>query len=163
MRITNLTRRGYPGGAKSFLLAVVFLLFSSAAFAADSSDYRVVDGLAIYYATVPAEVIRGHTKGHPEAVMHGGVPKGKHVHHVMVALFDGESLERITDAQITATVAEPGLAGRQKRLEPFTVADALTYGNYFEFSKLATYTIDIEVRRPGSSRVVKTRFEYRHH
>ncbi|WP_436639380.1 hypothetical protein [Microbaculum sp. FT89] len=139
------------------------LLFSDAAFAADSSDYRVVDGLAIYYAVLPAEVIRGHPKGHPEAVMHGGVPKGKHVHHVMVALFDGKTMERVTDAQVTATVAEPGLAGRKKQLEPFTVADALTYGNYFEFSKLATYTIDTEVRRPGSSRVVKTRFAYRHH
>jgi hypothetical protein len=144
-------------------LAAVLLMFTNAAFATDSSDYRVVDGLAIYYAAIPAEIIRGHPKGHPEAVMHGGVPAGKHVHHLMIALFDGNSLERITDAKVTATVSEVGLAPTQLELEPFSIADALTYGNYFEFSNLATYTIDIAVRRPGSSDIVKTRFEYRHH
>ena len=163
MKSTKLARLGLPVGAKSLLLAAVFSLLSGAAFAADSSDYRVVDGLAIYYATVPAEMIRGHPKGHTEAVMHGGVPAGKHVHHVMIALFDSESLERITDAQVTASVGEIGLAQTKKKLEPFAVADALTYGNYFEFSALATYTVDIEVRRSEWSKVIKTRFEYKHH
>jgi len=105
-------------------LVAILSLFSGAAFAADSSDYKIVDGLAIYYAVLSAEVIRGHPKGHPEAVMHGGVPAGKHVHHVLIALFDGESMERITDAQVTASVGEIGLAKRKKALEPFTVADA---------------------------------------
>jgi hypothetical protein len=138
-------------------------MFSNAAFATDSSDYKVVDGIAIYYAAIPAEIIRGHPKGHPEAVMHGGVPDGRHVHHLLIALFDGDSLERITDAKVTANISEVGLAPNKLELEPFTVAGALTYGNYFEFSNLATYTIDIEVRRPGSPRAVETRFEYKHH
>lgn len=163
MMNTNLRKHGFLGGVLGLAQAAVLLLFSSAAFAADSSDYRVVDGLAIYYAVLPAEMIRGHPKEHPEAVMHGGVPAGKHVHHLMIALFDGKSLERITDAQVTATVGEIGLAQTKKQLEPFTVADALTYGNYFEFSNLATYTVAIEVRRPGSPSVIETRFEYRHH
>lgn len=163
MKTSNLRKRGFLGGVLGLALAAVLLLFSSAAFAADSSDYRTVDGLAIYYAVLPAEMIRGHPKGHPEAVMHGGVPAGKHVHHLMIAVFDGKSLERITDAQVTATVGEIGLGRTKIQLEPFTVADALTYGNYFEFSNLATYTIDIEIRRPGSPRAVETRFEYRHH
>jgi len=53
--------------------------------------------------------------------------------------------------------------GHAKSLEPFTVAGALTYGNYFEFSPATTYTADIEIRRPGRPEAVKTRFEYRHH
>lgn len=159
----TMNKHKVPDGGLGSAVAAVLVLFSSTVFAADSSDYRVVDGLTVYYAVLPAEMIRGHPKGHAEAVMHGGVPAGKHVHHITIALFDGKSLERITDAQVTATVGEIGLAQTKRQLEPFTVADALTYGNYFEFSKLATYTIDIEVRRPGASRVVETRFEYRHH
>ena len=163
MKNTNVRKRGLPGAALGLVQVAVLLLYSGAAFAATSSDSRIVDGLAIYYAVLPAEIIRGHPKEHPEAVMHGGVPKGKHVHHVMIALFDGKSLERITDAQVTATVGEIGLVGRKKQLEPFTVANALTYGNYFEFSTSATYTVDIEIRQPGSPRVVETRFDYKHH
>ena len=95
--------------------------------------------------------------------MHGGVPKGKHFHHIIVALFDSKSLERVTDAKVTATVGEIGLGRKSKPLEPFTIAGALTYGNYFKFLNTTTYTIDITVKRPGSTAPIKTRFEYRHH
>ena len=155
-------RNRYLSGVIGFATAMAITLASGVAFAADSSGYKVVDGLTLYYAVVPAEMVRGHPKEHAESTMHGGIPKGMHSHHVMAALFAGESLERVTDADVTATVGELGLAGKQMRLEPFTVADALTYGNYFEFSPLTTYVIDFTIQRPGSSKIVKSRVEYKH-
>jgi hypothetical protein len=154
---------GFSGQVLAVILAAVFNLVSGATFAVDSSSYRIVDGLTIYYAAVPAEVIRRYPKDSPEATMHGGVPKGKHVYHLIVALFDSTNMERITDAKVTAIVGEIGLGRKSKPLEPFTIAGALTYGNYFNFSKTATYIIDITVNRPGSTATIKTRFEYRHH
>lgn len=142
--------------------ALFVTLASSVASAADPSGYKAIDGLTLYYAVIPAEMVRGHPKEHAEATMHGGIPKAKHSHHVMAALFAGKTLERVTDAEVTATVGEVGLAGTQKRLEPFTVAEALTYGNYFEFSPLTTYVIEFTIRRPESSKVVKSRVEYKH-
>jgi hypothetical protein len=110
--------------------ATLALFISGRAMAETGSGYVVDHGIAIYYATIPAEIIRGHAQEHPEAVMHGGIPRSRHAYHVMVALFDAQSLQRIIDADVTAIVAEVGFAGEKKRLEKFTVADAVTFGNY---------------------------------
>ncbi|MFV2034185.1 MAG: hypothetical protein ACC631_03575 [Halocynthiibacter sp.] len=144
-------------------IAAILMLGTGTALAADTSDYRVVDGVLIYYAVLPAEMVRAYPKGSPEARMHGGVPGGKHVHHIQVALFDSASNERITDAQVTATISEVGFFGTELKLEPFLVAGYLTYGNYFEFSKLAPYAITIRLEQPASTDVVEVKFEYRHH
>ena len=139
------------------------VLISGAAFADDPTGFITTSGIEVYYAVLPAEMIRGYPKGSPEFKMHGGPPGGEHIHHVMVALFDAKTMERITDATVMASAAEIGLAGTVKELEPMPIAEAMTYGNYFQFYNLATYRITLEVRRPGSANVIKTSFEYKHH
>ena len=107
-------------------LGAILSSIATVSIASQPGDYIVADGIGIYYAVLPAELIQGHPKGHPEVTMHGGVPSGKHIHHVMVALFDAKSLDRITDAEVKATISEIALSGETKNLEPFTVAEALT-------------------------------------
>lgn len=172
-RFVHSTPRPLPRGARPrravleiALLAFVLLatsVLSVAPAAADThSDYLVDHGIAIYYAVIPAEMIRGHPKQHPEATMHGGVPNRPHAHHIMVALFDEASLDRIVDAEVTATVSEIGLAGEKKTLEPFTVAGALTYGNYFELRPNTTYRVRVEVKTPRPGAPASVEFEFKH-
>jgi hypothetical protein len=142
--------------------AGVFVLASGASFADDPTGYIHTEGMDVYYAVLPAELIREYPKGSPEFIMHGGPPAGNHQHHVMVALFEGKALKRITDAKVTANVAETGLAGKVKQLEPMLIADALAFGNYFYFSNLATYRVTIKIRRGGSARAVEVSFKYKH-
>ena len=144
------------------LSATPILLMPGRSMADAHNGYLVDHGIAVYYAVIPAEMIRGHPKQHPEATMHGGVPNRPHVHHVMLALFDASSLERIFDAEVAATVGEIGLAGERKKLEPFTVADALTYGNYFEFHPRIDYRVRVDIRRPGSPKAARVEFEFKH-
>lgn len=141
----------------------ILMLSAGASFANEPGGYKIAHGIVIYYAVLPAEMIRGHAKEHPEATMHGGVPSGKHYHHVMVALFEEKSLNRITNAEVKATVSEIGLSGETKNLEPFTVSGALTYGNYFEMPSQTIYRIRVEIRRPGSPEAIEGVFEYSHH
>jgi hypothetical protein len=143
--------------------ALILISITGTALASESDGYKTVDGTVIYFAVVPAEIIRGHAQGHSEATMHGGVPDGKHIHHIMVALFEADSFDRITDAEVEATVTEIGLAGKTETLEPFTVADALTYGNYFEMPSQAIYRVNVTVQRPGSPKMTEAVFEYAHH
>lgn len=143
--------------------AGTFVLISGVSFADDPTGYILVDGISVYYAVLPAEMIRGYSKGSREFDMHGGPPAGKHIHHVMVALFEGKTLERITDAEVKAAVAEIGLAATVRELEPMSIASALTYGNYFYFYNLATYKITVEILRAGSTKAMQTSFEYKHH
>ena len=131
--------------------------------AGDLDRYKVADGIGIYLGLIPTDLIAVHPLEHTEDAMRGGIPLGEHHHHVMVALFEGKTSERITDAEVKASVREVGLAGRTKELEPMTIAGALTYGNFFELRSRTRYLISIQVRRPGSPRVIETRFEYDHH
>lgn len=158
------TRRSPAGLLRIAVLALTLpvLLGVAPAWGDTHSDVLVDRGVAVYYAVVPAEMIRGHLRQHPEATMHGGIPGRPHAHHVLIALFDAESFERITDAEVTATVSEIGLAGQTKRLEPFTVAEALTYGNYFEFRPRTHYRVRIDVKRPGAEGASRVEFEFKH-
>ena len=149
----------------SYALAIALfpLLAVQPSRADTSSGYLVDHGVAVYYAVIPAEMIKGHPKGHAEAAMHGGVPGNPHGHHVMVALFDvSKNLERIVGADVTAKVAEIGLAGEEKGLEPFKVAGALTYGNYFDFRPHAEYRIGVNVKAPGFKDAAHVEFEFKH-
>jgi hypothetical protein len=136
------------------------MLFVGTAPAADTSGYKVVGGLTVYYGVIPAEALRTFQKGSPEATAHARIPGGKHVHHLVVAVFEGKSMERITDAQVTARVRETGLGWTKKRLEPTTLNDALTFCNYFTFYDHTNYTIEINVRRPDAPAIVAAEFKY---
>ena len=144
------------------IMATAAFAMIGPAFAHDTAPYKLAGGLAVYLGVIPAEMIRGHPKGHPEAEMHGGVPSGRHVHHVMVAIFDDASGERTTDAVVTASVTGLGLAGTEKTLYPMTIADAPTYGAYFDLPGRDRYRNRIETTRPGAARPVKVEFEYDH-
>ena len=56
---------------------------------AAGSYSQVVDGVAIYFGVMPAELVRGHPREHPESGMHGDPPVGES--HLLVALFDERS------------------------------------------------------------------------
>lgn len=146
-----------------FAMGVALLFaFHGVSSAQETGGSEVVGGMIAYYGVVPSQLVGAHPPGHPEARMHGGVPSGKRSHHVIVALFDQESFERITDATVSATVAEVGLAGQTKPLEPFTVDDALTYGNYFDLTPRTLYRITVSVRAPGKAAEAKFRFDFKH-
>jgi len=143
-------------------LAVLLVVVAGAAYGQNSSDYAVVDGVTIYYAVLPAEMLQTFSPGSEEARMHGGVPGGRHVHHVQVALFDAQSNARITDARVAATIAEVGLGGVTKDLEPFVVGDALTYGGFFEFRKRDLYQIGVQVTLADTGQEISKTFKYSH-
>jgi hypothetical protein len=131
--------------------------FSPAASAGHLGQTKTVDGVAIYLGMVPAAVLQQHPGDYPaHDVSH--IPTGKHVHHVMLALFDDSSGERITNANVTARVAPLALAGPTKSLEPTMVAGVTTYCNYFRVSPSDTTVIRAEIQRPDAARVIHARF-----
>lgn len=118
---------------------------------------QIVDGVAIYLGIVPAQLVRGHPREHPESEMHGGVAVGES--HLMVALFDDRTGERITRANVTATIT--GAEGKiEKPLESMVVAGAATYGNYVYLTGHGPYRIELQVLLPGRTKPLRARFEW---
>ncbi len=134
------------------------LLLVSPAGAAVGSYRQVVDGVAVYFGVMPAELVRGRPPGHPESGMHGGVPVGEN--HVMVALFDDKTGERITRAEVSAAITGPDRFRLEKKLEPMIVAGAATYGNYFNMPGPGPYRIALHIRVPGAGRDIEAVFTW---
>ncbi len=136
---------------------MVMLGFSvSSAAAGDTELHQVVDGIAIYFGVLPAEMIRGHPKEHPESQMHGGIPTDSR-YHITIAIFDDKSSERIGNAEVTVKVVGSRGAAVRKALELMTVAGKVSYGNYFRMPGEGPYRIEVEIRRqkvPGKTRAV---------
>jgi hypothetical protein len=109
---------------------------------------------------LPAEAIAAYPTGSPERLMHGGPPRGAGQSHVMVALYDAKTKQRIDDAQVKARVAELAMTGQERKLETMAMAGTVTYGNYFKLTGHGPYRITVSISRPGSTAVTQTTFDY---
>jgi hypothetical protein len=145
--------------AALFLVAVA--LFAPTA--TNAQQYRAASGLAVYLGVLPAQALRGHTPGQlPEPPPHGRAPRGVHQYHLTAAVFDEKTGERISDAQVFATIAGLGLAGSRIELKTMQIAGTVTYGGYFNLPGDDRYTIRIEIRRPNQPKAIRADFVYEH-
>jgi hypothetical protein len=133
-------------------------LATTGAMSTNNGYYQDVDGVAIYFGIVPAEMVRGHPRGHPESQMHSGAQVGEN--HVMIALYNSASGKRITDAEVTAKVS--GVDGRklEKRLKSMLIAGRKSYGNYFYMPGAGPYRFELSIRLPGGSRIIRAIFTW---
>ena len=151
--------------ARRIVAAVGVVLLTSPVFTigAEETNYRVVDNVRIYLGVIPAPMVRGkHPATHTETSMHGGIPSGADEYHILIALFDERTGERISNAAMTARVAEVGLSGEKKALEPMQIAGTTTYGNYFTMKGTGVSRINVVVRIPGVPRDIDVTFQHKH-
>ncbi len=140
---------------------VAFGLFPAASLAGHLDRTATVGGIVVHLGIVPAELLRQDGDHYAEHNLQCPPPRSRNSHHVLVALFDAASGERITDAEVTTRVSPLGLVGPRKHLHPESIAEAVTYCNYFNMAPHDTYIIDVDIRRPGSPKAIRARFEYR--
>ena len=143
------------------VFAASMVLAALTAAAADTDRYKVVDGVAIYLGLMPAEMVLGHPRQFPEKEMHGGIPQGKDRYHVVIALFDDATGKRIGGAQVIATVSESGSAGQRKALEPMSIHNTKTSGNWFVLSGHGPYRVHLEIAGIRGKGRIETGFEYK--
>lgn len=127
----------------------------------EQDTVRVVDGVRIVLGLLPSEMVQGHPAEHAEVSMHGGTERRPGRYHILIALFDAKTSSPIQDAEVLATVSEPGLPGVQKQLEPMKIGDNVTFGNYFAMSENDPHVITVRVQRRGAA-PIEARFEQRH-
>lgn len=132
------------------------------AYGGDFAREKRVDAVAVYLGVVPSELMQPRATPDEDATMHGGLPKGRGWHHVLIAIFDTKSGERVSDVEVSARVEDVGRAlSAEKRLDPMMVAGAHTYGSYFFMPGRDPYSIHVKIDRHGYGRSEVT-FHYRH-
>jgi len=143
------------------VLIIGLLTFNMSQSLAEKSQlHKTISGVDIYLGVLPAEIVRGHPKKHPESRMHGGVPRGT-LYHIIVALFDAKTGDRIEDATISAKVIGTAAVEITKPLDSMSIAGALSYGNYFKMlGQIPQHLIKLEITRPGMKGTISTTFEW---
>lgn len=131
----------------------------------DSSDLprnsQTIDGVAIELGVLPSDLVLGHT-------MPSGAPSSTAAelptHHIVVALFDTATGERITEAQVRAGVAAAHSSDHapDRALEPMEIAGAMTYGGFFRMEGRGVYRIHLAIERPGTAQPIEAEFAYEH-
>jgi hypothetical protein len=65
---------------------------------------------------IPAAIAEGEiTREHGEPIMHGAPPSAPHAQHLVVAIFNSPTGERVTDAVVTAQVSVLGVTSFPRR------------------------------------------------
>lgn len=139
--------------------ALLALTVAGPATADDLQRMQAVDGMNVFLGVMPAAAIRAGMTGEVETAMHGGIPAGHDIHHVLVTLFDRESGERIENATVTARVIPLGLVGKAQPLEIMYSAGVACYCNWFDMPAGDTYRISVLIERPDRP-AQRTQFEY---
>lgn len=123
--------------------------------------HKLVSGTDIYFGMMPAEAVRAaqaqaETAGAPRL----NVPSGKGYYHLNISLADSKSQMPVSDAHVTMRVSD-GLTTQTKALRLVAANNAVSYGNFFQFSSGNAYNITTEIQRPGVPGTIVANFEYK--
>ena len=117
-------------------------------------------GLLFHYGLVPSEMVLSHPQSHEERRMHpGDARKGRS--HLVLAIFDAASGERIAKAEVTVHITLVGGASTTRTLEPMDIARQPSFGAFVPVGAPGIYKIRFEVKRPGVAGTQNAEFEHR--
>lgn len=150
--------RNHLKHALGAVLAGLLAGFTAAAVAAHPGMSQEVDGLTVYLGVMSADRLAEHPEllpeGHP-------IRAGKDMYHVLVAIFDSATGQRITDATVDTMVSPLGLAGSTRVMHRSPPDEMVTYCNFFRLPSGDTYVIRVRIRRPGIQAVRTARFTFK--
>jgi cytochrome c5 len=129
--------------------------------AVTGQDFAVVGSTTLYFGVIAADTIRTHPNEYPQKA-YGVPPSAPAQYYITVAVFDSASGQRIDDAAVSARVATATGSGPEKPLQPVSIADSRSYGNYFAMGGTGTFKITVLIRRSGSPDAAQAQFEYTH-
>ncbi|MBP0633116.1 hypothetical protein J8I32_30430 [Cupriavidus sp. AcVe19-1a] len=103
------------------------------------------DGVVLYWGLLPAAIV---AQRHALEEMHGTVPSGGRLQHLVVALFRADG-SRIGDAIVRAQLSETGIVDSPpKYLTPMTINGEASYGQIFTTVLRGTAHFRIYVKLP---------------
>ena len=139
--------------------AAIAALGSAAVLAQPAHALRQTGGLVLHYGLVPAEMVLAVPRPQAEREMHGAA--GRSGSHLVLAIFDAASGQRVSQAEVVTHITLVGGASTTKRLELMTINDLASYGAFVPVGAPGIYKIRFEVKRPGVEGTASAEFEHR--
>src|SRR6185369_8854114 len=133
----------YRIAARCFALALMGLMATGAF--AQQQERMERQGVTLHWGLMSAE-------GLPQQIVevHGGKPvNGGKVHHLVLALFDAKTGQRIDNAIVRAQLSEPGIVdGPAKYVPLMTMKNEASYGQVFGMVRDGPYRFKVKVKLP---------------
>jgi len=156
-RSTTLWDGALAGGVVLALLAA----FGTEPTAAQPAPARTqTQGLVFHYGLVPSEMVLSLPQSREEQRMHPGeARKGRN--HLVLAIFDAASGERIAKADVMVHITLLGGPSTTRALGPMDIAGKASFGAFVPVGAPGIYKIRFEVKRPGVPGTESAEFEHR--
>lgn len=137
------------------LLLTVLALPRARGESGDFATVKSVDGMKVLLGVVPSQILRqGAADGH-------SIPAGRGHHHVLLAVFDEHTGERLADLQVSARVENLGrTVVEDKPLDVMLTNRLVSFGNFFAMPGGDTFRIHIKIRRHHITSEIT--FNYQH-
>lgn len=106
------------------------------------------DRFVVYFGVLPVSMTREAAAVHtqrPDAHRPATAP-GPDTHHLVVAVFDAGSGNRISNAELLARYVPPNGMPTTKALEPMRIGETISYGNTFSLSEGRGQRFEVEIR-----------------
>ncbi|MBN8739083.1 MAG: hypothetical protein BGP24_10035 [Lysobacterales bacterium 69-70] len=129
------------------IVGAAFVALAAAAQAAPTDQRMQNERVTLYYGVVPAALSQAVLSAHPPpADVHGTVRFAAGTHHLVIALFDTSSGQRITQATVTVRHTPPRGEATTKVLEPMALGDTQSFGATFVIAEGRDHRFRIDVR-----------------
>ncbi|MBI2379518.1 MAG: hypothetical protein HYV16_02010 [Gammaproteobacteria bacterium] len=166
MRLHALRSSASPrlfGNSLRWVVLLVLLACVVPAWAEVPSQSVRQDGLVIYYGVLPAELLSRHELNAQGTHMSSRNALRSDAHHVVIALFDAKTGQRIHDAIVTARVIPLSGAPEEAALKPMRINDSMSFGNFFRLETDTPYVVHLRIRRADvAGKDVEAQFRYQH-
>lgn len=121
-----------------------------------TQNRQVIDGIVVNVGWISAA---DAAKIEAERKLHRSHLHKKGVYHLVVTLSDARSGKPIKDAKVTAVIDDPFDRIQRKPLKRAETAGFTDYSDYYEFSGIGRYFLNLEIIIEGRATPLKVRFQ----
>jgi len=143
-----------------YSLLFVSLFKVSSVHAEHSHQHIKAMGIDVYLVVMPAEMISGHPKYHPESLMHReNRIENKNQFHITIGVIEAKSGLRLQNLDVSARVISGDYKGPVKTMENMQMGGEHSFGNYFIIPGLGAYQVEVKIQHRNKSDMLIVTFD----
>jgi len=143
-----------------YSLAITSLFSMNSVLAEHSHQHVKAMGIDVYLVVMPAEMIGGHPKDHPESLMHKeNIVENINQFHVSVGVIEEKSGMRIQNLSVSARVISSNYQGAYKTMQKMQMGGEISFGNYFIISGSGAYQVEVKIQHKNKTDALIVTFD----
>lgn len=146
--------------ALKFIFSLLLFVFSGVVYADHSHQHIKAMGIGVYMMVMPAEIIGGYPKDHPQTLMHRAERQiDGHQFHISIGVLEEKSGQRIKNLDVSARIIAKDYLGPVKKMGKMMMQGEPGFGNYFVIPGFGAYKVEVKIQHINQSDALIVTFE----